>query len=281
MRQVVPELVIPEGGERRGAAHDAHRQGVNVTRAEQPPGGQHQQALRHHQRNQAEMRTAHRDVARQAKRHQMIVDHPGRGALRTGVQRHRRDVFAGQIALCRPGARAGGAHHRVVFGHQADNLVGHQRPQVQLVRRLEPVADHQIDLAGRQTAPVVKFPGQWQQFQPHQRRGLLDVRDQLGQEQRVQVVTCSDTKSCVAGKGVETALARMLAEQPVRVLEHPAGRLKQFQRRRSRQHVATRPHQQRVTRQCAQPFQLGTDSGLRAVQAHGGPGNAAFGDQCV
>ncbi len=274
MRQLVPELVVGERRKGHRAAHDAHRQRIDVARAEQPPGGEHQQAARHHQREEAEVRALHDNVTAQAQRGEVLVDH----ARRIAVQRRGRDMLALQIALGRPGARRH-ARGRVILGHQADDLVGHQPAQVQLARRLQPVADHQVDLPLRQAAPVVEGARQRQQLEPRLRRLVLEMRHQLGQEQRVEVVARGDAEGQRRLGGREAARAGPGAEQPVGVLQQAAGRLQQLQGRLGGRHAVARAHQQRIAGERAQPLELGAHRRLRAAQAHGGTGDAAFGDQ--
>ena len=222
------------------------------------------------------MRGAHHDVALRALGREVLVD----DTQRARVHGHRRHVFAGQVLVGVPAA----AHRRVLLGHQAHDLVAEQPAQVQFARRLQPVADDEVDIAGGEVAAVVVVLVQRHQLQAHARGAVFHLRHQRRQEQRVEVVAGRDAEGQRAGRGVEAGAARrtcMRAEQALGLLQHARGRVQQLQGGLGGPHLLAGPHQQRVARQRPQALELRADGGLRAGQPHGGARNAAFGDHGV
>jgi len=180
MREVMPQLVVVESGKRTGQRTmrtGSCRHSVNRTGA--PSSAQ--QALRDHERDQAEVGAAHHDVARQAAACEMLVDHAARAA------ECRRGATCSQPGTSRRSSRGPRhPHDRVVFGHQADDLVAHQLAQVQLSGRLEPIADDQVDLAGGQTAPIVRTRPTAAEARAASAAPPSQMRHQLGQEERIE-----------------------------------------------------------------------------------------------
>ena len=110
-------------------------------------------------------------------------------------------------------------------------------------------------------------------------RGLgLDLRHQLRQEQRVEVVACGDTEGVACGLRIE----------PPRVSEQDLGRtqdtcagLQHAQAAFGRCHARAGAHQQWVIRQVAQTLERSRHRRLVHAQTDGGPRYAAFSEHGV
>ena len=144
-----------------------------------------------------ELEVGHDDarVARQAQAGEVGFDD---AALRRRV-RQRNDMACRQVLLACQAARG----TRVVATGQADDLVFEQHGQVQVLRRLRPVADHHIELALCERGFVVEGRAERQHREARPRRLATEARDRAGEEGRDHEVRRADAKSLRARCRVE------------------------------------------------------------------------------
>ena len=229
-------------------------------------------AVGHHGGGQREMRAAHADATAQTRLRQQIVDH----AACARVGRRGRDMLAGEVFVHRPAP----AHHRVPVGHQAHDLVLEQASDVQVGGRRQPVAHHQIDLAGGQALAIVGVGGERQDFDAGQGRGPLDVGYQQRQELRIEVIAGRHPEDPL-GRGRLEARTGMPREQALGGRQHVRCRCKQRPRGVGRHHRAAGAHQDGVTGELAQARERRAHRRLVHAQAQSRLRNAVSQEQGV
>ena len=222
VRQLVPELVVGERRKGHRAAHDAHRQRIDVARAEQAPV----------------VSTSRLPATISGKR------------LKCALARQRRrrpsarcSSITPGVLPCRAWARHAGtrgsaraSRHAPSCGAAGWSAATRQTisSDISRPRCSSPGGSSQLPITRstcrlRQAAPVVEGARQRQQLEARLRRLALEMRHQLGQEERVEVVARGDAEGQRRLGGREPRCAGPGAEQPVGVLQQAAGRLQQLQ----------------------------------------------------
>jgi hypothetical protein len=102
------------------------------------------------------------------------------------------------------------------------------------------------------------------------------LRDQRQHDRMLGVIRCGDLPGHLGRSGVEAA---RLAEHAPEFRQYRADGRQQRQRTRRRRHSPGSRSEQRVGEHLPQLAQLHADRRLAQVQAPGGPGDAAFGQQ--
>ncbi len=204
-------------------------------------------------------------MARQAQAVQVVVDH----AARAGVGGH-----GGHVLGVEPvGLGPAPAHRRVVVADQAHHLVTEQAAQVQILRRLGPVADDHVHLALGQLVAVVGLAAEGMDFNGAQRGQLLEPRHQLGQKQRIEVIAGRHRKRVLGRGGLKPP---RIGKQGFGTAQDVGRWLQHAQPGLGGHHLGPRAHQQRIARNVAQPLQCTADRWLVHAQADGCAGNTAF-----
>ncbi|EPZ87374.1 hypothetical protein BURCENK562V_C1167 [Burkholderia cenocepacia K56-2Valvano] len=164
------------------------------------------------------------------------------------------------------------------IAHQADDFVDEQVRQVQLLGRLGPVADDDVELAVFQRELVVERGAERMELERRIRRGLAEAFDDGRDEQHVQVVGAADPVAADRRGRIEVVLLELDALDFTQRVLHG---LEQAQPVFGRHHAGFAAHQQRVAGDVAQAPQRGADRRLRLVQFDGRARDAALHQQGV
>jgi hypothetical protein len=200
--------------------------------------------------------------------------HIDRAALAHRV-RSRREMRGIQVLVEREAAAFG---ERMRIAHQADDLIDEQIRQMQLLRRLRPVADHDVELAVFEREFVVEGRPERMKLERRVRRGLAKAFDHRRHEQHVQVVRAADPVAADRGRRIEVVLLELDAFDFAQRVLHG---LEQAQAVLGRHHAGLAAHQQRVAGDVAQTAQRRADRRLRLIQFDGRARDAAFHQQGV
>ncbi len=149
---------------------------------------------------------------------------------------------------------------------------------MQVARRQRPVADDHVHVALGQVVAVVGIGRERVDLDRAVRRQALDLRDQLGQEQRVQVVAGGQAEGVVGGGGVEAA---GVGKQHLGAAQDVGRRFDHAQPGHRGHHAGARAHQKRVAGEFAQALERRTDRRLVHAQAQRRTRHAALGQHGV
>ncbi|CAM2159551.1 hypothetical protein PT2222_50389 [Paraburkholderia tropica] len=266
MTTLVPQLVVLHRRkiERRG--HDRERQEARVMIGEQARGREHEIRLDQHVRREIEVRQRDDDVTLETLAREMHVDG---AALAHGIGRGR-EMRCVQVLIEREPAALG---ERMRVAHQADDLVDEQIREVQLLGRLGPVADDDIELAFFEREFVIERGTERMEFERGVGRGLAETLDDGGHEQHVQIVGATDA---VAANGRSRIEIMLLETDAFDFAQRVLHRFEQAQTVFGRHHARLAAHEQRIARDVAQTAQRGTDCGLGLIELDGRARDAAL-----
>ncbi len=231
--------------------------------------GEDEIGLDQHVRRQIEVRQRDDHVALQPLAREMHVD---RAALADRIGR-RREVRGVQVLVER---EAAALRERMRVGNETHDLVDEQVRQMQLLGRLRPVADDDVELAVLEREFVVEGGAERMEFERRVGRGDPEPLDDRRHEQHVQVVRAADAIAAHRRRRIEVVLLDLDAlDFAQRVL----GRFEQAQAVFGGHHAGLAAHEQRVAGDVAQAPQRRADRRLRLVQLDGGARDAALHQQ--
>ncbi|MNS97425.1 hypothetical protein D3C72_1317560 [compost metagenome] len=269
MARGMPQLVEAHERELDRRPEHCHRHVLRVIVGKVAARGQDQVRARDQARRQVEVGAAHAVVPVHAHRAEARVHQP---ALVARVGRGH-DMRRAQVGLRGEPARL--VMHAVPR-HHADHLVLQQYRQVQMLRRVGPVADHDIDGALRQRLLVVEGGGQRNRREPRVRCHAPELPHDVGKEGRRQVIGHGYRKALLGGGGIEAVVRYQQVVQRAECRLRVAGDL---QGALGRHHDVLLAREQRVVEDRAQPLERRADGRLRLVQADRGARHALLGDQ--
>ncbi|CAI8943815.1 hypothetical protein EMIT0158MI4_30376 [Burkholderia ambifaria] len=267
----VPQLVVLHRREVERRRHDRQRQELRVMIGEQARRREDQVGLHQHVRCEVEVRQRDDHVALEPLAREVHVD---RAALADRVRR-RREMRRVQVLVEREPAAL---RERMRVAHQADDFVDEQVRQVQLLGRLGPVADDDVELAVFQRELVVERGAERVELERRIRRGLAEALDDGRHEQHVQVVGAADPVAADRRGRVEIVLLELDALDFTQCVLH---RFEQAQPVFGRDHAGLPAHEERIAGDVAQAPQRGADRRLRLVQFDGRARDAALHQQGV
>ncbi len=235
-----------------------------------PAGREDQVGAHQHVGHQPEIRQRHLDLPLQPLLRECLVDH---AALHDGIRRRRQvrhlDVVLEREALAR---------QRMLRAQHADDLIVEQRRDVQVLRRREPVADHQVHAALLQRGQVIDARVERMHDQLGLRRVLAQPLDDVGQEERVEIVRRAQVEGARGGGRIERL------RRPGDALHRLQALLRQRQQLMAalgRHHAVLAAHEDGVAGDLPQPLEGVADGRLRLPELDGRPGHALLGQQRV